>query len=154
MLFFSSFKSGIPLFYLELAIGQRIRKAAISCWNLVSPFAAGIGIASAIVSFNIGLYYNTVVAWCIYYLWSSLKSPLPFTHCPSKGNSSVGEKVSALNQFTMRPPSTNQDYVTECQVSRASLCFLKSVTDKHRAGEKIICESPTSGDKLRKKLVV
>lgn len=63
---------GIPLFYLELAIGQRMRKAAISCWQAVSPFAAGIGLASAAVSFLIGLYYNTMVAWTLIYTWSAL----------------------------------------------------------------------------------
>lgn len=80
--------TGIPIFYLELAIGQRMRKASISCWNLISPFAAGIGLASAAVSFTIGLYYNTMVAWTLMYTWSSIearlqKSPLPFTVCPS-----------------------------------------------------------------------
>lgn len=32
---------GIPIFYLELAIGQRLRKGAIGVWNQVSPFLAG-----------------------------------------------------------------------------------------------------------------
>ncbi len=28
----------------------------------------GLGIASAVVSLNVALYYNTVIAWCLYYL--------------------------------------------------------------------------------------
>lgn len=32
---------GIPIFYLELAIGQRLRKGAIGVWNQVSPFLSG-----------------------------------------------------------------------------------------------------------------
>lgn len=32
---------GIPIFYLELAIGQRLRKGAIGVWNQVSPYLAG-----------------------------------------------------------------------------------------------------------------
>lgn len=27
----------------------------------------GIGISSAIVSFNVALYYNTIIAWCLFY---------------------------------------------------------------------------------------
>lgn len=34
----------------------------------VSPYCGGIGVASAFVSFNVALYYNTIIAWCLYYL--------------------------------------------------------------------------------------
>lgn len=92
---------GIPLFYLELAVGQRMRKAAISCWNLVSPFAAGIGIASAAVSFVIGLYYNTMVAWTILYLWASVtRKPLPFTECPTAENETRVRNSSSSSGIT------------------------------------------------------
>lgn len=59
---------GIPIFYLELAIGQRLRKGAIGVWGDISPYLAGIGISSAVVSFNVALYYNTIIAWCLFYL--------------------------------------------------------------------------------------
>ena len=58
---------GLPIFYLELAIGQRLRKGAIGVWNQVSGYLGGIGIASAFVSLNVALYYNTIIAWCLYY---------------------------------------------------------------------------------------
>ncbi|XP_053205202.1 sodium-dependent neutral amino acid transporter B(0)AT3-like [Panonychus citri] len=73
---------GIPVFYLELAVGQRLRKGAIGAWNLVSTYMGGIGIASAVVSFNVALYYNTIIAWCIFYLLNSFESPLPWANCP------------------------------------------------------------------------
>ena len=61
------FAEGLPMFLLELAIGQRLRKGSLGVWNRVSPFWGGIGVASAIVSFNVALYYNTVIAWCLSY---------------------------------------------------------------------------------------
>lgn len=73
---------GIPLFYLELAIGQRLRKGSVGCWNQVSPYLQGVGLASAAVSFNVALYYNTIMAWCIIYLVQSFQSPLPWSQCP------------------------------------------------------------------------
>lgn len=73
---------GIPVFYLELAVGQRLRKGAIGAWNLVSTYMGGIGITSAVVSFNVALYYNTIIAWCIYYFLHSFSSPLPWADCP------------------------------------------------------------------------
>ncbi|XP_047497772.1 sodium- and chloride-dependent transporter XTRP3-like [Penaeus chinensis] len=75
---------GIPIFYLELAVGQRLRKGAIGVWNQVSPYCGGIGVASAFVSFNVALYYNTIIAWCLYYLAGSFRSPLPWSDCPKK----------------------------------------------------------------------
>ena len=77
---------GLPIVFLELAIGQRLRKGAIGVWAQISPYLGGIGIASTVVSFNVALYYNTIIAWCLYYLfqvpfwfplWSSSVDLLP-----------------------------------------------------------------------------
>lgn len=75
---------GIPIFYLELAIGQRLRKGAIGVWNQVSPYLAGIGISSSVVSFNVALYYNTIIAWCLFYFVQSFQAQLPWSECPNK----------------------------------------------------------------------
>ena len=58
---------GLPIFLLELALGQRLRKGAIGAWQRISPWLGGVGIASGVVSLTVGLYYNTVIAWCLYY---------------------------------------------------------------------------------------
>jgi solute carrier family 6 amino acid/orphan transporter-like 15/16/17/18/20 len=63
---------GLPIVFLELAIGQRLRKGAIGVWAQISPYLGGIGIASTVVSFNVALYYNTIIAWCLYYLFQVL----------------------------------------------------------------------------------
>ncbi|XP_052229693.1 sodium-dependent neutral amino acid transporter B(0)AT3-like [Dreissena polymorpha] len=81
----------IPLFYLELAIGQRLRKGSIGSWNQISPYLSGIGLASVAVSFNVALYYNTIMAWCMLYLVQSFQNPLPWSVCPSvhHGNGTI-----------------------------------------------------------------
>lgn len=45
---------GIPLFFLELAVGQRIRRGSIGVWNYISPRLGGIGFASCVVSPTVG----------------------------------------------------------------------------------------------------
>ncbi|XP_034831380.1 sodium-dependent neutral amino acid transporter B(0)AT3 [Maniola hyperantus] len=75
---------GIPIFYLELAIGQRLRKGAIGVWHQVSPYLGGIGISSAVVSFNVALYYNSIIAWCLFYFVQSFQAELPWSECPRK----------------------------------------------------------------------
>lgn len=43
---------GIPLFFLELAVGQRIRRGSIGVWNYVYPQLGGIGVSSLMVSLS------------------------------------------------------------------------------------------------------
>ncbi|XP_069032613.1 sodium-dependent neutral amino acid transporter B(0)AT1-like [Embiotoca jacksoni] len=43
-------------------------------------------IASLLVSFLVGLYYNTLVAWILWYLFNSFQDPLPWTQCPLNEN--------------------------------------------------------------------
>lgn len=50
----------------------------------VSPWLGGIGISSAVVSYIVALYYNTIIAWCLIYLLHSFESPLPWAECPTR----------------------------------------------------------------------
>lgn len=71
---------GLPLFFLELSIGQRMRKSAIKCWQDVHPALFGIGVACLMVSLMLCLYYVVVIAWCCYYFFISFTSLLPWEH--------------------------------------------------------------------------
>ncbi|RVE66385.1 hypothetical protein OJAV_G00106980 [Oryzias javanicus] len=78
---------GLPLLLMEFAIGQRLRKGSVGVWRAISPYLTGVGIASMLVSFLIGLYYNTLMAWIMWYLFNSFQDPLPWTQCPLTENS-------------------------------------------------------------------
>ncbi|TKC53201.1 hypothetical protein EI555_020140, partial [Monodon monoceros] len=56
---------GIPLFFLELSVGQRIRRGSIGVWNYISPKLGGIGFASCVVCFFVALYYNVIIGWIV-----------------------------------------------------------------------------------------
>ncbi|XP_053569016.1 sodium-dependent neutral amino acid transporter B(0)AT1-like [Bombina bombina] len=88
---------GIPLLHLEFAIGQRLRKGSVGVWSTIHPTLKGVGIASMLVSFLVGLYYNTIIAWVMWYFFNSFQEPLPWTHCPLTEN--------------------RTEYVTECAKS-------------------------------------
>ncbi|KAM9824689.1 sodium-dependent neutral amino acid transporter B(0)AT1-like [Neosynchiropus ocellatus] len=77
---------GMPLLLLEFAIGQRLRKGSVGVWRSINPYLTGIGIASMLVSLFIGVYYNTIMAWVMWYLFNSFQSPLPWTQCPLNEN--------------------------------------------------------------------
>ena len=75
------FVLGIPLFYLELTIGQGTRKGPVGAWKKISPNLMGIGIAALVVNSYICLYYNVIIAWVIYYFFSSFNAFLPWGNC-------------------------------------------------------------------------
>ncbi|XP_068599407.1 sodium-dependent neutral amino acid transporter SLC6A17 [Brachionichthys hirsutus] len=99
---------GIPLFFLELAVGQRIRRGSIGVWNYVYPQLGGIGMSSLMVCGFVGLYYNVIIGWSIFYFFQSFQYPLPWAECPIQRNGSQAmvvpecEKSSATTYFWYR----------------------------------------------------
>lgn len=41
---------GIPLFHIELAIGQRLRRGSVGVWTAISPYLGGVGTLAAPLS--------------------------------------------------------------------------------------------------------
>uniref|UniRef100_A0A3B5LK30 Transporter n=1 Tax=Xiphophorus couchianus TaxID=32473 RepID=A0A3B5LK30_9TELE len=101
---------GIPLFFLELAVGQRIRRGSIGVWNYVYPQLGGIGVSSLMVCGFVGLYYNVIIGWSIFYFFQSFQYPLPWAECPIRKNGTQAsefvnpecEKSSATTYFWYR----------------------------------------------------
>ncbi|MEQ2180370.1 hypothetical protein GOODEAATRI_000630 [Goodea atripinnis] len=77
---------GVPLFYMELALGQFHRSGCISIWKHICPIFKGIGFAICIIALYIAFYYNTIMAWALYYLLSSFRPTLPWTTCTNSWN--------------------------------------------------------------------
>ncbi|XP_056462445.1 sodium-dependent neutral amino acid transporter SLC6A17-like [Gadus chalcogrammus] len=99
---------GIPLFFLELAVGQKIRRGSLGVWNYVCPRLGGIGISSLMVCGFVGLYYNVIIGWSIFYFFQSFQQPLPWSECPIRRNGTFAfvepecEKSSATTYFWYR----------------------------------------------------
>lgn len=64
---------GIPLFLIELGIGQKMRLGALGVWNQIHPWLGGIGISSCIVTLFVALYYNVIITWCFFYFFNSFQ---------------------------------------------------------------------------------
>jgi len=90
----------IPLFYLELALGQRFRKGPLHLWSKLCKPLSGIGIGSLICSWLITVYYQMIVGWCFYYFCISFYSNLPYATCPCIGG--------------LLCNATNPQYLPEC----------------------------------------
>ncbi|XP_073987596.1 sodium-dependent neutral amino acid transporter B(0)AT3 [Rhodnius prolixus] len=83
------FLEGVPLFLIELGIGQKMRLGALGAWNTIHPWLGGLGVASCTVTFFVALYYNVIITWCFYYLFNSFQTPLPWSTCPTTLNGTI-----------------------------------------------------------------
>ncbi|KAF7687699.1 hypothetical protein HF521_014927 [Silurus meridionalis] len=77
---------GVPLFYMELALGQYHRTGAISIWKHICPIFKGIGFSICVIALYVSFYYNTIIAWALFYFYSSFSSTLPWTNCDNAWN--------------------------------------------------------------------
>nr|XP_023418998.1 orphan sodium- and chloride-dependent neurotransmitter transporter NTT5 [Cavia porcellus] len=79
---------GIPLLFLEMAIGQRIHQNRMDSWKIITPWAGGVGYVSFIICFFSSMYMNTVNSWILFYLSHIFQYPVPWEKCPLLKNSS------------------------------------------------------------------
>nr|KAF6304997.1 solute carrier family 6 member 17 [Pipistrellus kuhlii] len=127
---------GIPLFFLELAVGQRIRRGSIGVWHYVCPRLGGIGFSSCIVCLFVGLYYNVIIGWSIFYFFKSFQYPLPWSECPVVRNGTVAvveaecEKSSATTYFWYREALDISNSISESGGLnwKMTLCLLMAWT--------------------------
>ncbi|XP_073335294.1 sodium- and chloride-dependent GABA transporter ine isoform X1 [Pagrus major] len=77
---------GIPLLYMELTVGQYTRRGPVHALAIVCPLLKGVGMASVAISFIMCTYYNVVITWALYYLFSSFQAPLPWQNCNNTWN--------------------------------------------------------------------
>ena len=73
--------AGLPLFFLELILGQYSGQGPAKVFGRMSPIFKGLGFAMILASFFLNIYYNVIVAWTLYYMVSGFSSELPWTNC-------------------------------------------------------------------------
>ncbi|XP_077603571.1 orphan sodium- and chloride-dependent neurotransmitter transporter NTT5-like isoform X1 [Crocuta crocuta] len=72
---FMLFLVGVPLLFLEMAAGQRMRQGSIGVWKVISPWIGGVGYTSFMNSpWSLGLLHRGLVLQCAHGLESLLFS--------------------------------------------------------------------------------
>lgn len=76
---------GIPIFFLEIALGQFMKAGGVKAWN-IAPLFKGLGYASMVIVFFCNTYYIMILAWAFFYLIMSFTSLLPWSTCNNSWN--------------------------------------------------------------------
>ncbi|KAL7864399.1 hypothetical protein AOLI_G00158190 [Acnodon oligacanthus] len=79
------FIGGIPVFFLEIALGQFMKQGGVSAWN-IAPLFKGLGLASMVIVFFCNTYYIMILAWGLYFLVHSFTFHLPWASCSHEWN--------------------------------------------------------------------
>lgn len=77
---------GVPMWLLEVGIGQMFQTGGITAWAEASPMLKGIGYGTISVAFILNCYYMVVIAWTFYYFINSIGTTLPWMTCNNAWN--------------------------------------------------------------------
>ncbi|EDW73718.2 uncharacterized protein Dwil_GK19541 [Drosophila willistoni] len=89
---------GIPLLWLQMCLGSKIRAGPVSMWK-ISPICCGVGIALVMVQCFLAIYSTVSIAWILVYLrdvfptatrsvyrWQELAFPYRYDAANATGN--------------------------------------------------------------------
>uniref|UniRef100_A0A1B6MBJ9 Transporter n=1 Tax=Graphocephala atropunctata TaxID=36148 RepID=A0A1B6MBJ9_9HEMI len=137
------FVGGIPLFYMELALGQFHRKGAITCWGRIVPLLKGIGYSVVLIAFYVDFYYNVIIAWALRFFFASFTNMLPWTSCDNEWNTPncrplevllwSNEDASGLNFTSSQQNVSNVTMEKTEYTSASSEYFSRAILELHHS---------------------
>ncbi|TMS02833.1 Sodium- and chloride-dependent betaine transporter [Larimichthys crocea] len=100
------FFCGIPVFFLETALGQYTSEGGVTAWKKICPMFQGVGFASQVIVIYLNVYYIVVLAWALFYLFSSFTTTLPWATCDNYWNT---DSCHAGTRMTSDPGLSKAD---------------------------------------------
>ena len=68
-----------------------------------SPAVTGAGMGTVMLSFLLCTYYNVILSWAIYYMFSVFQNPLPWSNCNNTWNTPDCWDDYSANATQFRP---------------------------------------------------
>ncbi|CAG2105152.1 unnamed protein product [Medioppia subpectinata] len=104
-----SFVIGLPLFLIELSLGQYSSMGPAHLYANLSPLFKGLGLTSIISSMIVAVYYNMIIAWTLFYFVGSLVGQ-DWQHCGQHFNSLNCTTINDKMNFTNYSISSTEEY--------------------------------------------
>ncbi|XP_061663815.1 sodium- and chloride-dependent betaine transporter-like isoform X1 [Syngnathoides biaculeatus] len=103
---------GIPIFFLETALGQYTSQSTVTAWRTICPMFQGVGIASLVIVIYLNIYYIVVLAWVLFYLFNSFQNALPWSTCKNWWNTdNCYDRVSPYSNPHLFQPDANWSFL-------------------------------------------
>ncbi|XP_053354464.1 solute carrier family 6 member 22, tandem duplicate 1 isoform X1 [Clarias gariepinus] len=93
------FACGIPLFLMEISLGQYTSQGCITCWRKICPLFEGLGYGSQVVVLYSSIYYVIILAWAFFYLFSSFSLEVPWSTCSNTWNTETCTEFDKMNNL-------------------------------------------------------
>lgn len=93
---------GLPLFFLELYIGQYTSLGPLKAFAAIGPFFSGLGYCTLVVISLISIYYMIIVAWTLFYTIVSIAGNLDWGSCENEFNTDC--KLNTITKYIIRCP--------------------------------------------------
>ncbi|XP_076630222.1 sodium- and chloride-dependent glycine transporter 1 isoform X3 [Colletes latitarsis] len=77
---------GLPIFFLELAIGQYSGLGPNEAFTRMAPAFQGLGYSTLVVIMLVMIYYMVIVAWSLFYTFASFFPKLSWAYCDNDFN--------------------------------------------------------------------
>ncbi|XP_076344919.1 sodium- and chloride-dependent glycine transporter 2-like isoform X2 [Tachypleus tridentatus] len=75
------FLVGLPVFLVELALGQYSALGPLNVFKNLSPLFRGLGLAQVLAAAMVAIYYNVIISWTLFYFFDSFRSQVPWKLC-------------------------------------------------------------------------
>ncbi|XP_049823175.1 sodium- and chloride-dependent GABA transporter ine-like isoform X2 [Aethina tumida] len=77
---------GVPMLYMELSVGQFTGRGPIGALGHLCPLFKGTGLGSVVISFLMSTYYSVIIAYGVYYFFTSFRAKQPWEDCSHRWN--------------------------------------------------------------------
>jgi solute carrier family 6 amino acid transporter-like protein 5/7/9/14 len=109
--FIMLFLVGLPMFFLELVLGQYAGLGATKIYGRLTPGLRGLGFGMITIPTLINFYYVVIMAYALHFLFAGFTSTLPWSACGHDYNSDhcyslVEAKECNINQVYYREKCT------------------------------------------------
>ena len=61
------------ILYIYIIVADLLKVGPLAIWIEMLPCAMGVGVAMVILSLIVAVYYNVIMAYCLHYLFNSMR---------------------------------------------------------------------------------
>ena len=107
------FIAGLPLFFMELVLGQYSRQGPTKVFGRIAPIFKGLGLAMLGATFFVGIYYNIIIGWTLFYMFKGFTSELPWVTCTNLSSIHCFDNTTTILETSSNDPfavGPSEDY--------------------------------------------